>query len=84
MRTAKKAGLVSLFVILVSVSRIFACTIITASNSEIILFAGNQDQDFVDSYLIIDNSSLRFVGIRLPRKGVISGVGSNNFSRLLF
>jgi len=32
----------------------FACTIITASNSEKVLFAGNQDQIPVESYLVVD------------------------------
>jgi len=45
---------VFLFISVIFIPSAIACTIITASNSETVLFAGNQDQTPVDSYLVVD------------------------------
>jgi len=44
------------FISLLDASSTVACTIITASNSRTVLFAGNQDWFPVDSYLVVDKT----------------------------
>ena len=52
----KLAIFVFLFILLLDASSAAACTIITASNSRTVLFAGNQDWFPADSYLVVDNT----------------------------
>ena len=47
---------VFLFIAVLLTPAATACTIITASNSDKVLFAGNQDQAPVDSYLVVDKT----------------------------
>ena len=47
---------VLLFIPLLIVSKTIACTIITASNGETVMFGGNEDQTPNSSFLVVDNS----------------------------
>ena len=47
---------VFLFISILFIPSAMACTIITASNSETVLFAGNQDQTPVNSFLVVDKT----------------------------
>ena len=47
---------VFLFIPLLIVSKTIACTIFTATNGEIVMFGGNEDQTPNSSFLVVDNS----------------------------
>jgi hypothetical protein len=42
------------FILLLDVSTTFACTIISVSNGETVLFGGNEDQPPNSSFLVVD------------------------------
>jgi hypothetical protein len=52
----KLSVFVFLFIPLLVVSKTIACTIITASNGETVMFGGNEDQTPNSSFLVVDNS----------------------------
>ncbi len=56
MGKTRKLGLVLLCFILISTSTVSACTIFTASQGETVMFAGNEDQQPNEMYLLVDTA----------------------------
>ena len=54
-KTVKFIFLATIFYSLTVAQEALPCTIITAGNGKTVLFAGNQDQDPTDAFLVVDN-----------------------------